>query len=606
MITPTHLDNCISIANNFFSAQWWEKYNFHKETTESQQSEIEQFLKDLNEFEIEIFKQLNFSVLKGEYAIENNLLKKLSDFIQIINGATEYVPTSEIVQAVIFTDEFPKTIQTPFTQAIDHYTEFVLNIYQKFNLSSKEYIFKYHAGINEVHEEKDWQTNNTNLLLFQLNIRVAEYDHSLIFNEDNIYSLFHISRLLTDCPGEERYSLLIKNKCEYLRNKLLLRTRYENKNKQTFTLVKGKEKQVTITAFKDTIFDEWIDYIDSHYELNDNWKYIIEDDFKSKANIELKDQSLRQLHRGIKYYKDVDKISSSSKQLNNITTIIQTKWNKAKEKKQTNPFDFHALAISLNYSVNNELSLACEDLKTDISKVKEIYNRVIDIQEETRINNFFPQHKFLYFLLAKLDEIDRNHKALESIKEYRIIVDECLKIIKSYEKNVLWSEKNYNYVFQLPYDECLIELKNDANIDKIFIYSSFLMPLPKDKYVAELKEYKAQILQRDASIKVLENINTDISHIKDRELKMMEMLGIFTALISFVAASLPTFRLFNTALEAALFILALGTSFASFVFLLLVTARGLDKIKKHADILLGSSNWRFILDSYTIICKRKR
>lgn len=295
---------------------------------------------------------------------------------------------------------------------------------------------------------------------------------------------------------------------------------------------------------------------------------------------------MQKLHRLIKYYKDVDSHQSTNiKFLKKIRIEIGRRWEEAKKSIDTTPFDFHALAIALNYAINNEFSLTCENSSKSIEEVMGLYEEVIEIQTQTGIKNFFPQTKFLKFLLNKLRAIHDSNKALESIAQSRVIINHCTKINDSYELNVLWSEKNYNYVFQLPFEECFINA-NDPNLVKIFISSTFLMPLPKDKYINEFQEYKAEIHQIESTAKVFENINSDISNIKDRELKMMEMLGIFTALISFVAPSLPTFRLFDTALEAALFMLALSTSFASFVLLLLVSARGLDKLKEHKKIII--------------------
>ena len=90
-----------------------------------------------------------------------------------------------------------------------------------------------------------------------------------------------------------------------------------------------------------------------------------------------------------------------------------------------------------------------------------------------------------------------------------------------YEKNVQWSVNNYNYVFQLPFEECLIDTKSE-DVPKLFIFSSFLMPLPKDKYIQEFEKLKFEVNDYSASISVYTNVNNEIIAFKNIKEELKE------------------------------------------------------------------------------------
>ena len=128
------------------------------------------------------------------------------------------------------------------------------------------------------------------------------------------------------------------------------------------------------------------------------------------------------------------------------------------------------------------------------------------------------------------------------------------------------------------------------------------MPLPKQKYISDFENDKREVTLLESSIKAFENIKSELEEVKkvkatvetisndfkSKETRTVEILGIFAALISFGAASLPTFNSIETPLQAAMFMLALSTSLCAFIVVLLAASRGLKTFTEHRKTIWGS------------------
>ena len=585
-----HLDEAIALIETNFPAKWWESYGFDKEKKDfpDLENKLSEFKELISKLGALLFDHFNLSIITGEYVSDINTKEKLAKLkMLILEARPQLIAPEEEVQDVLAISNFTSGFITPITLAIDIYFEFVVIINRKLNISDNEYIARYHDEIISAFEDQDYDINSKNSLqLFQINILVASVDHFLSVDGNQLDNLVIWSVKLGKKLNIKPYSPLIKKKCDYLKDKLLLRRRHENKSKPVFMFLNAQERQVSITDFKDGVFDGFLEYIDSHYEMGDNWRNTISANCQSQLTKKLEICSSLELHSLIKYHKDIERSYPSS-----IETLkkIRKEYQRRLELAMNNGgfYDIYAYRVALNYSINNEFSLCCDDPSADISKVELLYNEIMSVQKDTRIKNFFPQLKFLSFLLRQLKKDFHDRKALEFVQPCRNIINKCQEIYSQYKINVDWSKGNYNYVFQLPFSECCLDIK-DSNANKIFIFSSFLMPLPKGKYIKEFEENKGEVSQLESAINVFENISKDINELQElkstateREIKTMEILGVFAAILSFIAASLPTFKVIETPLQAALFMLALGTSLCGFVLILLSSFRGGKRIKEN-------------------------
>jgi uncharacterized membrane protein (DUF485 family) len=135
------------------------------------------------------------------------------------------------------------------------------------------------------------------------------------------------------------------------------------------------------------------------------------------------------------------------------------------------------------------------------------------------------------------------------LNQSNFFLKEANKIFAKYDKNIYWSQKTYNYVFYLPVEECFADFEDSKNIiKKIFIASSFVLPLVKNRYVEEYEQARQQLINLEKSVEVITVINERQNEIKEKnaqleaeikgkETKYIEILGIFASIITFAAAA---------------------------------------------------------------------
>ena len=295
---------------------------------------------------------------------------------------------------------------------------------------------------------------------------------------------------------------------------------------------------------------------------------------------DFKSYSFSDVYEIIKYHKD---ISMNLSLLSGVREEIQRKYYETRANPDCSRFDKYAYSINYNYAVNNELSLICASEQMSIDDAIGYYDFVQKVQDETQVRNFFPHFKFLQYLVSELDNILEKKEALLSIDVCEKIFKYCEVAITHYKKCIKWTQRSYSYAFQLPESECFYKLDDGQSL---FIASAHILPLPGDKYVEEFADLRREFYEKRPVVDILRNVEIDINEskatiaeIKDREARTMEILGIFTAIISFVAASVQSYSFIKTPIQAFGFMLALSTSFASFVLILMLAFRGRDKIK---------------------------
>jgi hypothetical protein len=198
-----------------------------------------------------------------------------------------------------------------------------------------------------------------------------------------------------------------------------------------------------------------------------------------------------------------------------------------------------------------------------------------------------------------LKELWKNRRALETILNARAIVDECLEIIQSYEKNVVWSEQNYNYEYIVSVEESLVDIKSSL-LKRLYVASSFVIPLSSKSYRRDFEQIRREFYTYKTSLEVFENLERDVRDSQKAQLRSMETIAIFTSIVTFIAASIPTFKFIDTPTQAAIFMLALACSLGFFVLLIVIVSRGIHKLKDHkwfvlTTLLVATSFWVLLI-----------
>ncbi len=590
-----------------FPEEWWKEFDFEAEEfnpPENLEKNTNLFKKKVEDCRDQIFDMLNASVLLGEYAKVlhfDEYLKKTSNEFNIIPSF--FPPNNEVQECIA------KELNINFIEWIKFahtlYLDFYITTKLKYSLNNREYILNHNLELRDKFEEHDF-SENKNINFFLANIQVSAYDHFYTPETDHLKDLNELSTNFAkrDRLGGNKYSLLLKNKCDFLICKWIVRK--QHLSEKSVYIVKNSEiTELSPDSFNNSFYPTWKKYIKSHYELDTKWKSIISDDCATiKEKGDYPTFNLLDIHRHIKFYKDCAK---NIEGLRKIKELLSEKYTAIKNDKEQSHFTKYSYIVAYMYAINNELSMLVDAKNSSIEEIERVYKEITSFQEQTGIKNFFPQYKYLIFLVKKLESLYNNRKALEFLTPAREIITTCEEIITSYKINVEWSEQNFNYVYQLPYSECLAKTDNQA-LEEIFIASSFSLPISRQKYIDEFEENKQKVYNLKTSIEIFENIEKDFSEfnhqkeeIKNREVKSMEILGIFTALVTFVAASLPTFKFINTPYQAFLFMLALSTSLGIFVLLILLVSRDTKKIKEHKNIIIALVLSSLVLWSLLVI-----
>jgi len=194
--------------------------------------------------------------------------------------------------------------------------------------------------------------------------------------------------------------------------------------------------------------------------------------------------------------------------------------------------------------------------------------------------------KFIYTKDKDLDDIIYQIILQYAINNrFSLFLEKCSdksKIYEEYQK-IKGDNKNYfpqyKFVYRVPYNECMI--------DNIFIYSSFVLPAPnkdaRDKY--EIINFNYQALK--TQIEPLKKVSSLLLDVSKNRVQIIELMGIFLAVIAFVMSSVSSFQFITNIWSAVLFLVIFSTGLISFLLVLLLITRHNENIfKKYWKALL--------------------
>lgn len=541
-----------------------------EESKELGETKVELFLQDADISAIEIVRLLCCSLLSGQYVYDENLKNslnviedKVKDFIKI----TDYLPIN--IQKKIF--DYLSCV----TIVIEGYKIFVQNISNKYSIDRIDFIFSENNHLENVIKESNLSEKLDNIsdyFLFLLDVTFIDHFPS---NEDEyITTVFNLERKITSLKVQE-YNDLTKNilvKIKFLQHKWKERKVSEAPNSHLY-LSDGNIRVVENFKEENEKLKDWCDIIETQYELiSKNWVHILEKRIKPYKEKNLNDLKILEIHQLIKYYKDVkpnyDKLVEISKHLNK------------RDETSLNVYNKYAKIISVNYSLNNCFSLFLHQNK-DLDIVKYEYLKVKN-KIKGGVYNFFLEYKYLNFITEfLLDKINVDDK-IKYIEKYDdIIKSHCKTEIEAYFSNKEWAKWNFNYIFILPFEECLVPCTNIEDLNNIFYASSFVLPPYNNKiendYTKIKEDYeKINLLVNTGKYfkKEIEKIEVLNKELEKKDFKSIEIISIFTAIITFVLSSIPSYKFVNSVWDSLLFMLTLSASLGIFVMLILFSTRG--------------------------------
>lgn len=540
-------------------------------TVELDETQTELFLQDADISAIEIVRQLCYSLLLGEYVFLENLkdcLNDAEDRVKNIIKDSDYLPGS--IQKKIF--EYISCV----TIVIEGYKIFIQKISNNYSKDKINFIFSENNHFEDVIKESDLSDKLASICdYFILFLEVTFTDHFPSNENGYVTRLFAFENKITALKVQEYNDLtkVITIKIKFLQHKWKERNVTDNPNSHIY-LSDGDIRVVENFKNDENLkLKEWLNIIETQYELiSKSWMYILEERVRPFKELDLDELKILEIHQLIKYYKDVkpnyDKLVEISNHL--ISRPVDN----------PNIYNKYSKIISINYSLNNKFSLFLEQNK-DLDRIKKEYLTVKN-KIAGGVYNFFLEYKYLNFVTEfLLDKINVEDK-LNYIEKYDdIIRSHCKMEIEAYLSNKEWSLSNFNYVFVLPYEECLVPCDNISELKHVFYASSFVLPPSNNKiekdYIKIKEDYdKINLLVNTGKYfkKEIQKIEDLTKELDKKDFKSIEIISIFTAIITFVLSSIPSYKFVTGVWDSLLFMLTLASSLGIFVMLILFSTRG--------------------------------
>ena len=403
------------------------------------------------------------------------------------------------------------------------------------------------------------------LKLFSLNLSLCFSDFLFTEKQDCYQEIVSIKDYLTILLDNSSFPILteqiekMNKKATFLLFKwckraelsdiLLFNENKINEYKEEFKNKDNKEEFKNKDNFEDIIL-----YIENHYDENKSKLKRAFNELKKNKDNKFDKFTCQDIHLYIKYYKDIEKDVAK------LDKIIN--WLKNWKKKSVDSYEKIIRNAIYNYACNNRFSLFAEECKDK----RELYKVYKNISNNDK--NFFLQYKLIKRVTQLInDELKENSTSitLAQIEEIEPLLKNIEEEYKEYKKNIQWIVEHIYFIYRVSFEECII--------DKIFIYSSFLLPLDirKSKNDYEIVSDDFRVLK--SQIEPLKRIVQFDEKIEKRDTKTIELMGLFSAIIAFIMASIPTFKYMKDIYDVGIFFIVFATSLISFLLELLLIIR---------------------------------
>jgi len=433
----------------------------------------------------------------------------------------------------------------------------------------------------------------------EFNIKVNLVDNNFTSGENTLKHLFRLKNELTKHSLLGTYSeirLALETKLNFLIYKWYLRTAQKEKT-SVYDEIILKQKR----TLQPTVFGKWTNKIENHYEISENdWKSYFTKEYKNSPIVfsNLANFSFLSISNNIKYFKDVKEDENS---LKSIVVSIESKIQTLPA--TTSQLEKFSYDILLNYSINNYYSCFCDKIlkkfkvikTSNDKKIVEKCKRLIDsliteydsslLKIKGNVNNFFLDYKITYTCLEILNTA------------YEVCIDKLLfietfdddvnskfnLIIENYKIKKKWSISNNNYIFKLDLSESKL---HHNNLD-VYYASSFILAKVDDDVESRFEDVYS--LYSDIKLRFtlkyeIETIHSLSEEFKKDNKRIIEVVTLFTAIISFVVGSISAFESAKNFIEVIIILLSFGLALSIFVLLMYLANSKLNSARKFSKI----------------------
>lgn len=591
------------------------------DVTNDQSSDVECLLEKLSFFFDDLFDNFCVSLLRGDYVINHSLKDLLLESKKIID-----IKLQDVMTLVELDDDDLYRIQDGITYIrkaysilLEMYQSFIDSIYNSVKSSVPLEIIEtstFYEFRSLAKKKGIFQNVSEKVQLFGLFLGLNSLD--FFFNEsiEQYKVLLRIENKIGRLMAHSDFTDNVLRKISFLKYKWEARSIRDSESRRV--IIYGKTISLENTnnkkLFNNNKLDKWKDYLENHYEINDNWGLKIRELSEDLYTRDVESLSVFEIHILLKYCKDIVKDKDK------IKTIV----SRTKSLISSETDEIHCYKKIYAYSLNNYFSFLVDLPNDDLFNNEEylsikLLKKEMDIHENVFRNyNFFSDSKYLDCLLKRVDKylkLDvKEKKKYET--EIELDIKEIDKIIKESNRKLLWSKKYFNYISSLPYHECLVETPSDK-LPKMYYASSFVLPAPSFKTNLEfeillsdanntmnsyeiIKQFDKEVHKLESSEKKIKNtVDSLAQEISSNKIESISILGVFTAILSFVMANVEMFKTAKSTKEYILVSLTIGSVLLLFSYILVLALKKERTRMSIADSIMFIS-LMIILSLYTL------
>lgn len=518
----TYISQLIQSYEEAFEDDWIEKLDWENKSNES----LDEGIQKISDFSNSFFILFAKSIISGEYIYYGDkLIKLFSEFLELIK--IEAPPNKEDKLFFKF-----RELRVNIEVILKHYHSFIDTINSKI-------IYDFSDDFVNAFSTPNGEDLSINLFvdLRDLFINIAFIDHNNIYEDDRIRSLILSYHTIEIRKKDKKINETIKKLYEKLSDKCLFLL-----NKLSF--FKEREVEYCIDFVKQKINTGEVDNTDfKNYDIN--FSYFYRDKKIDNNSILLWQKNCQLGHNKIELWQFILLIRFYTKKANTLSQIqnlvdIFDKYYAKNIHKQKSEFDRYAFNTIKNFMHNcmfsyrikfPEKSYKLEDLIEDLQKI-------ITIQNETSIRNYYPYKKTLEYLLKSIRGDLKKGDKKEEIQIKKECFDNCLPLFK---ESFNWCNETQFYPFQLPYEECIIDTGNEL---KLFYPSSFCKVInynEKEKELSQL-EIDAKFVENEMELQEKMNeLNVIKSQVQETKNNFIKIITLFISIFTFLFSSIGVF-----------------------------------------------------------------
>jgi len=522
----------------------------------------------------ELFDNLNYSVLSGEYVsdIEASelLVDQLENYIKSVGAQIDFPLHPQMT--FIAQDVFQSYFYVSAKELLKHYRRLLYfvnrHLVHQPNTSTLFYITSPENSKAGTGNEAAKQAAE----LFRLNTQLSEIDHSLAFTKHYFRQLILLQEVLKKLTPSSPLAEILYKKCSFLLYKIS--ARLKETRKEYLYAIDFKLSAVGLVEVPG--FDLFNQIINGHYGITVNTPLF---DQRLRGALNKLDQQtpldLGDYHALIKHYKD--DLHDLGK-LQHLQILYEPYYQT--QLIGTSKFDRKALDITFCYLLNNILSLELENKEFNQANWKAKFKYYTDEADRYKNKNFFPYYKIVKEFL--IDEISRLLKENDcDLNALGTLIEDYKSNLKSLSENLQICENTDYLTFQNNYQNCLVTMQDSTGqATKCFVASSFVLPLYYGEYKEELESFKAESYKFDAMLEIQKmmvsdrgELNSVKQEMKDTDKRNIEILSIFAALVMFVSNEIQIFGKVANMADAVAYSLFFAFGLSLFVMLIWLITR---------------------------------